>query len=60
MIVHGGCDDTGAAEPLYGGCQGEGYETGNDSTKVSFLSGTAFPCSGQKVAGQTGYCLAKV
>ena len=38
MIVHGGRDDIGAAEPLYGGCQREGYQTRDDCQKVSLLS----------------------
>lgn len=38
----------------------EGYEAGDDCAEISFLPGAAFPCSGQKVAGHTGYCSAKV
>lgn len=57
---YGGCDDIGAAEPEYDGYQGKGYEAGDDCAEVSFLSGATFPRPGQKIAGYSGYCFAKV
>lgn len=57
---NGRCNDIGAAEPLYGGSQGEGYQARDDCAEVSFLSWAAFPCSGQKATGHTGYCSAEI
>lgn len=60
LFRHGRCEDTGAAKSQYGGYQGKEHQAGDDCAQVSFLSGSAFPCLGQKVTRLTGYCLAKI